>query len=311
MPRPGRRRIETGRSDSAPPVIVGIDVETANPSGAICEFAAVAIDGRTGDTIFTEASLVDPGDVDWHPATARIHGIRRSQVNGKPRMHDIWHRFLDRLDQAGRARVFAHSASSERNWLSRSLGQPITVPIECTIAMAKRSIALHSYRLSTVCSALGISFMETHRALADATAAAHVARCLISRTHTLAVIKRPEEMREIAGKAPRQQASNQDRGKNPEIIATTQRIGSALLGHRVCITGQFACGWTRKEAKIRIVAHGGTPLDQVSGRCSLLVIAGETTRLKPATLTSDKARRALAFGVQVVNETQFRRLVNE
>lgn len=36
----------------APGMIVGIDVETANTDGAICEFGAVAIDAVTGAEVF-------------------------------------------------------------------------------------------------------------------------------------------------------------------------------------------------------------------------------------------------------------------
>ncbi len=299
------------RPAATPQAVIGIDVETANPQGAVCEFAAVAIDCATGATLFTVASLVDPGDVHWHPMTARVHGIRRDQVAGKPRLPDIWRALTTEAARAGRARFFAHNASAERSWIARGLGKPLAIDIECTLALARRSIALGSYRLPAVCEALGIPFTETHRATADATAAARIARCLLTAPPREAQTPTTLPTARKAKASAHAWTSNESRGSNQAIIASTRRISATLSGLRVCITGQFECGWTRKDAKAVIVAHGGTPLDAVSGGCNLLIMAGRTGRLTSADFVTGKATEALARGVRVISETEFQALVGE
>jgi len=77
----------------------------------------------------------------------------------------------------------------------------------------------------------------------------------------------------------------------------------------VCITGQFRCGWTRKEAKARLVSQGGTPIDDVSGSCDLLVMAGKTEPPTATVFATEKAKKAKARGIEIVNETQLIALV--
>ncbi len=54
------------RPAATPQAVIGIDVDTANPQGAVCEFAAVAIDCATGATLFTVAMTGSTGLVEVH-----------------------------------------------------------------------------------------------------------------------------------------------------------------------------------------------------------------------------------------------------
>lgn len=168
-------------------IIVGVDIETANLRGAVCEFGAVGLDIDTGRELFVIASLVDPGEVSWDPFAMAVHGIRPHQVLGKPSITEVWDRFLTELEyQAGvtgrPSRVFAHNASFERSQLTHALGPRMTVQFECTVRLARKGLAANppvNHKLPTVCRALGIPFRETHRAEADARAAAEIARRLV------------------------------------------------------------------------------------------------------------------------------------
>ena len=295
-----------------PMTIVAIDVETVNPQGAICEFAAVAIDCMSGNVLFTVSSLIDPGQVDWIEMTTRIHGIQRHQVDGKPLIADVWKEFTSKLTSVKGPRLFAHGGT-ERSCLGKALGEKFrqfTTTIECTLALAKSSLQLPSYKLSNVCKALGIPFDETHRATPDATATAHVARHLLR--------KLPLSPTNGSGQAPinprpevpqSQRTTNEERGNNREIIANTPKLSSCLAGFTVCITGQFACGWERKEGKAKIAAHGGIPIDNVTGSCNLLVIAGKTEGLQPSDYATEKARKAKALNIQVIDETELLKMI--
>ena len=294
-----------------PMTIVAIDVETVNPQGAICEFAAVAIDCMSGNVLFTVSSLIDPGQVDWIEMTTRIHGIQRNQVDGKPLIADVWKEFTSKLTSVKGPRLFAHGGT-ERSCLGKALGEKFSqfTTIECTLALAKKSLTLPSYKLSNVCKALGIPFDETHRATPDATATAHVARHLL--------LKLPLSPTNGSGQAPinprpevpqSQRTTNEERGNNREIIANTPKLSSCLAGFTVCITGQFACGWERKEGKAKIAAHGGIPIDNVTGSCNLLVIAGKTEGLQPSDYATEKARKAKALNIQVIDETKLLKMI--
>ena len=299
-----------------PMTIVAIDVETVNPQGAICEFAAVAIDCMSGNVLFTVSSLVDPGQVDWIEMTTRIHGIQRHQVDGKPLIADVWKEFTSKLTSVKEPRLFAHGGT-ERSCLGKALGEKFSqfTTIECTLALAKKSLTLPSYKLSNVCKALGIPFDETHRATPDATATAHVARHLLLKlplsptngSGQVAIDPPPKVTR-----LPHQKPTiipNSERGNNKEIIANTPKLSSRLAEFTVCITGQFACGWSREQGKAKIAAHGGKPIDNVTGSCNLLVIAGKTEGLQPSDYATEKARKAKALNIQVIDETKLLKMI--
>jgi hypothetical protein len=63
-------------------IIIGVDIETANLHGAICEFSAVGLELETGAELFVVTSLVDPGDVDWDHLFGK-HGVRCSQPEAR------------------------------------------------------------------------------------------------------------------------------------------------------------------------------------------------------------------------------------
>ena len=96
----------------------------------------------------------------------------------------------------------------------------------------------------------------------------------------------------------------------PSLRSTSSTLGRApLAGFTVCITGQFACGWSRKEGKAKVAAHGGKPIDNVTGSCNLLVIAGKTEGLQPSDYATEKARKAKALNIQVIDETKLLKMI--
>jgi DNA polymerase-3 subunit epsilon len=162
-------------------LIIGIDIETTGGTHEICEFAAVALDARSGKELFSVASLVDPGAVTWNPFAMRVHGITPAMVRGKPRINDVWSSFKTKLaPYAATTRHFAHNASFERSHLSNGLGRQFDISLECTMALSKSKFQSNSYKLANVCATLKIPFRESHRAEPDARAAALVAIRLLA-----------------------------------------------------------------------------------------------------------------------------------
>ena len=294
-------------------VIIGIDIETTGGKHEICEFAAVALEAKTGKEIFKIASLIDPGHVEWNHFAMRVHGISPSMVRGKPGLFEVWNIFKTALSKyTPTARCFAHSAPFECTHLGNGLGRQFNISLECTIALAKPRIALSSYKLPLVCAALGIPFRETHRAEPDARAAALVAQRLLGGPVSSAPQK-PPAMGAPVVRRPRAASlagMNAARGVNSEILATTKQVGSSLAGKSVCITGSFPCGMTKEQAKRRVAAHGGIPVGNVSGATDLVVLATSGEIVLPKDLSSAKAKSAVERRIELMPGPVFLRLTN-
>lgn len=291
-------------------ILIGIDIETTGGTHEICEFAAVAVDAETGKEIFAIVSLIDPGPVAWNPYAMRVHGISPSMVRGKPGIREVWNTFKSKFTPyAAAARHFAHNASFERTHLTNGLGRQFTISLECTIALAKTRMQTASYKLPDVCLALGIPFRETHRAEADARAAALVAAKLLVGGTGLR-LQAPDATR-ASIPATRHAVSiadlNSQRGINSQILATTPRVGSFLAGKRVCITGSFPNGMTKEEAKRLVAAHGGIPVDNVTSATDLVVLAASGERITGVDISTEKARKAQALGLEVMAGPDFLR----
>ncbi len=300
-------------------IIVGVDVETVNHDRAICEFAAIGIERATGARVFAVADLVDPGAVEWDPRVTAVHGISEHDVRGKPRFAELWNAVEQFLGCGYTMRLVAHNASFERAAFERAFASVADVrqvpTIECTYELARQRLNLPNHKLGTVCMALGIPLVNAHRAEDDAAAAAEVARRLELGLTDVSP-ERLAQVMEMCRAAPTRPplhplGGNEARGKNREIMQSTETVGNALLGLKVCITGEFACGWSKKDGKQIIVKHGGQPMDNVSRQCDLLVMAGKTGPLRDEDYTSAKARTARSFGVRVIGESEFRARVGE
>jgi DNA polymerase III epsilon subunit-like protein len=291
-----------------PGILIGIDVETANSDGVICEFGAVALDATTGTEVFRVASLIDPGEVRWDRHCMMVHHLSPKIVAGSPRLIEVWDSFVGALrPHLARSRFFAHNATSDQRQLAAGLGPRFDLRLECTRALAKEHRpGLPGYKLSDVCQSLSIPLVQAHRAAADAEAAARVAHRLLS----IAVPVGPATPRTVGTVAARPdlQTANRNRGRKSDW-AEEPTVGSTLAGQTIVITGEFSNGWKRVDAKRRIKQYGGTPTDSVSRFTTLVVVAGVGEPLLPQHFTTAKAKDALKFGARVISEPEFLRLI--
>jgi DNA polymerase III epsilon subunit-like protein len=279
-------------------LFMGIDVETARRNRGICEFAAIGID-PAGQTRFRFTSLVDPGHGPWDPRCIAKHGITPDDIRSSPPFGTIWTRFLAELDALAEGyRLVAHNASFERSAISADLGtQELSIELGCTLRLARqRRPDLDSHSLDAVCRALGISLSRHHRAEPDAFASAHIAWILdLQSTVEIASPLVGRDGRWIA---------NDTRGRNRDIIATAHRRGDRLQGQVVVFTGGFANGLERRHAKELAVAHGAVPADSVTGKTTILVIAGVGHPIPPETTLSKKAKDAIDRGIRLMSEPE-------
>ena len=133
-----------------------IDFETANGSPASpCAVGLVkVVDGKIVDTF---ATLIEPpGEHNWfHDGNIKVHGIRPSDVDGAPTVAEVWPIMLDFI---GGDILVAHNAPFDMGVLRASaeyvgLGLP-DLSYACSLAIARKTYNLDSYRLNAVALSL-------------------------------------------------------------------------------------------------------------------------------------------------------------
>ena len=153
-----------------------IDFETANSSPAsACSVGLVRV--RDGRVVATAGWLIRPaaGHDQFQEWNIKIHGIRPSDVATA----DTWDRQLDRLcDFAGADVLVAHNAGFDMKVLRTSTEVAGLAPPPyrslCSLAVARKTYDLDSYRLPVAAAAAGFGEFSHHDALADARACAQI-----------------------------------------------------------------------------------------------------------------------------------------
>jgi len=153
-----------------------IDFETANSSPAsACSVGLVRV--RDGEVVAQTGWLIRPpaGHDDFNEWNTKIHGLHA---------HDVvraatWEEQIDRLCAfAGADVLVAHSAKFDLTVLSRACEVTgIEAPPYrslCSLAVARKTYELDSYRLPKAAAAAGFGDFPHHDALADARACAQI-----------------------------------------------------------------------------------------------------------------------------------------
>lgn len=153
-----------------------IDFETANSSPAsACQVGLVRV--RDGKVVAQAGWLIRPphGHDEFNTWNVRIHGIRSADVASAA----TWTQQLDRLcGFAGADILVAHNAGFDLNVLRRAceatgLAAPPYRSL-CSLAVARKTYDLESYRLPKAAAAAGFGDFPHHDALADARACAQI-----------------------------------------------------------------------------------------------------------------------------------------
>jgi len=153
-----------------------IDFETANSSPAsACSVGLVRV--RGGEVVAQTGWLIRPpaGHDEFNEWNTRIHGIQAHDVVSA----SSWVDQLDRLCAfAGADVLVAHNAGFDLNVLRRAceatgLDAPPYRSL-CSLAVARKTYTLDSYRLPKAAEAAGFGEFPHHDALADARACAQI-----------------------------------------------------------------------------------------------------------------------------------------
>jgi DNA polymerase III subunit epsilon len=155
---------------------VAIDFETANSSPASpCAVGLVRVkDGFIQESI--SMLFKPPYPNNWfHEGNIRVHGIRPEDVQDAPDFEEVLPELL--LFTEGLPFI-AHNASFDMGVLRASaLAVDFDLPdlsYGCSLAMARKTYNLESYRLNAVAYAIGHEEFNHHDALADADACARI-----------------------------------------------------------------------------------------------------------------------------------------
>ena len=153
-----------------------IDFETANssPASACSVGMAKVRDGRVVDTAYW---LIRPplGHDEFLEWNVRIHGIMAMDVAGAALFSE---QLPDLLTFAGHDTLVAHNAGFDMGVVTAACaatGQPSpSFDYLCSLAVARKTYQLDSYRLPVAALAAGFDDFEHHNALADSLACAAI-----------------------------------------------------------------------------------------------------------------------------------------
>lgn len=153
-----------------------IDFETANGSPASpCAVGLVRV--RDGQISGTFSTLIQPPyPHDWfHAGNIQVHGIHPSDVADAPDLSIAMGLMLDFI---GDDVLVAHNAPFDMGVLRASaalIGRALPeLQYSCSLAIARKTYNLDSYRLNAVAYAIGHEEFNHHDALADSDACARI-----------------------------------------------------------------------------------------------------------------------------------------
>ncbi|KAA2256930.1 hypothetical protein F0L68_25885 [Solihabitans fulvus] len=289
-----------------------VDVETtglaAHGSDRVVEVAVVHLD-LEGSVTGEWCTLVNPAR-DLGPQ--RIHRITAAEVRHAPSFHRIAGALAGQL--AGRVLV-AHNLGFDARFLAAEFDRAgVRVPVAaeaglCTMRLADHYLPDRAGRsLRACCDAAGVSLTDAHSALHDA----HAAAALFA--GYLRSAGRPEPWSDLLHDAastpwprlPPDEATLVRRGEavGPRFLG---RVSAELIGLRlrrddlVVFTGEMA--EPRDVLVARALASGLRVNSGYVTRQTRLLVAADPDSL------SSKARRAQAYGVPIVTEDGFDRML--
>lgn len=300
-----------------------IDFETANSyRGSPCSVGLVKV--RNGVPVETEHWLIrPPADADWFDSrNVRLHGITPAMVEDAPR----WKQVLPMItDFIGDDVVVAHNAAFDTGVIRYACAiddiEWPDVRFLCTMVLARRILALPSYRLPYVVESLGSAITDHHDALSDASAVVNVVR-------GLADVQGAADLQSLAastGVRVGQMTGGTYRGS----IAPSTSSGTLtradvdpaadpdgyLYGRVVVFTGKLTA-MTRQVAWDECARVGALPEDNTTKRTQVLVVGDiDPTVLRPGSKLTGKARKAFDLQdkgqpIEVMTEDDFLRCLD-
>jgi DNA polymerase-3 subunit epsilon len=303
-----------------------IDFETANSyRGSPCSVGLVRV--RDGKVVESQHWLIRPPEgADWFDGwNVAIHGITAEMVAASPRWKEILPAIVDFI---GDDVVVAHNAGFDLGVVRYACAlDNIEWPemrFLCTLVMARRAMALPTYRLPFLAETMGIAFDDHHNALADATVVVDIATRLAEQ-HEAA------DLHELAGalgvgigrmgsgiyqgSVAASTGGHSARRFTPVEVNTGADPGGYLYGRVVVFTGALM-SMTRDSARQECAKVGAIPEQSTTKRTNVLVVGDiNPAVLRPGSSLTGKARKAfelqdLGQEIEVMTEDDFLRCLD-
>ena len=305
---------------------VAIDLETATMDrNSICEIGITIVE----NSIVKESRswLVQPPYNEYDDFNIYVHGITPDDTADSPDFKEIWKQVEPYI--YGKV-VVAHNTAFDMYVLRDSfLENDIPLPCFinfCSCRLAKKVITgCYSYSLPNVCEALGIDFINHHKAASDSEGCAQVflESIRLSGVSSFAELQTKYNFRcgRFSESYFRPQLANHGRHKDgysyeynvKDIVGDPSKIdeGSYFFEKSVCFTGKFQFG-IRKELLQMIADIGGIPTDSVTLHTDILVVGQQDYRFVGESGMSSKQKKANSLrdkgcDIEIMSEADFLR----
>ncbi|MGW7269838.1 TerD family protein [Streptomyces sp. NPDC054864] len=278
-----------------------VDVETSGlvaRRDRVLSIAVVTI-GRDGQQTGEFSTLLNPG---CDPGPVHVHGLTAERLRGAPTFQQI----AGRVGELLQDRILvAHNAQFDYDFLAHEFARARTyLPVSqrlCTLALNRQlDLPVEDMKLGTLAAHYGVPQSKAHDALDDARVLAGILRATLREAALLdlplpLVACPPRQDSQFAPKPPKSPCAYRNPGR-------LQAGGPLLQGMKIAITGETTI--SRAELVARSVAAGLNMVSSVSGHTSALVTNDSASG-------SAKARRAIAEGVPVIDESAFLLLLGD
>jgi DNA polymerase III subunit epsilon len=151
---------------------VALDFETANTqSDSACSIGIVRVEANR--IVRKAVHLIKPPSQEF--VFTYIHGLSWADVKTSPTFGELWPEIRSLFEEIDF--IAAHNASFDRRVLmaccERYGIEPLNIPFQCTVALARKVWKIFPTKLSDVCRSLEID-LNHHEALSDALACAQI-----------------------------------------------------------------------------------------------------------------------------------------
>lgn len=303
-----------------------IDFETANSyRGSPCSVGLVRV--RNGQIVESRHWLIRPPEgADWFDGwNIAIHGITAEMVADAPRWRDILPAIVDFI---GDDVVVAHNAGFDLGVIRYACAlDNIEWPemrFLCTLVMARRAMALPTYRLPFLAETMGIPFEDHHDALSDATVVVDVAARLAEQQQAADLLELAGSLGVGVGRMGSgiyrgsvavSSGGHGTRNFTPVEVNADADPSGYLYGRVVVFTGTLM-SMTRDTARQECAKVGAIPEQTTTKRTNVLVVGDiNPAVLRPGSNVTGKARKAFELQdkgqeIEVMTEDDFLRCLD-
>lgn len=303
-----------------------IDFETANSyRGSPCSVGLVRV--RKGQIVERRHWLIRPPEgADWFDGwNIAIHGITAEMVADAPRWRDILPAIVDFI---GDDVVVAHNAGFDLGVIRYACAlDNIEWPemrFLCTLVMARRAMALPTYRLPFLAETMGIPFEDHHDALSDATVVVDVAARLAEQQQAADLLELAGSLGVGVGRMGSgiyrgsvavSSGGHGTRNFTPVEVNADADPSGYLYGRVVVFTGTLM-SMTRDTARQECAKVGAIPEQTTTKRTNVLVVGDiNPAVLRPGSNVTGKARKAFELQdkgqeIEVMTEDDFLRCLD-